>query len=92
MEWVRVLKASEKIFNVEYSRPGDEYSDFITTLKVKAIDEENALEIAKEKRPNGYNFKIVDKSAINSDIIDRESQPMLEEVEGYWDGETYRRD
>lgn len=88
MSWTKVLKA--KLYNVEYVKPGDGISNFIGNIKVEANDEKEALAIAEQKRPDGWNFKIINKNYENVDIVNKDSKVEHEYSSGYWDGYRYR--
>ena len=75
MSWTKVLKA--KLYNVEYVKPGDGISNFIGNIKVEADNEKEALAIAEQKRPDGWNFN-------------KNSKVEHEYSSGYWDGYRYR--
>lgn len=88
MSWTKIIKA--KLYNIEYVKPGDGISDFIGNIKVEANDEKEALAIAEQKRPDGWNFKIIDKNYENVDIVNKDSKVEHEYSSGYWDGYRYR--
>lgn len=83
-------KEEKKYFYIDYSKPGDQYSDFTASVKVKANSKEEALEIVKNKRPNGSNFRMSDKEWENAEEITEESLSKTELPKGYLDGDKYR--
>lgn len=88
MKWTKILKA--KLYNVEYVKPGDGISNFTGNIKVEADNEKEALAIAEQKRPDGWNFKIINKNYENVDIVNKDSKVEHEYSSGYWDGYRYR--
>lgn len=86
------IKASKEFF-VEYSYPartGDAW--YITTDKVEANTEEEALQIAKEKLVGADNFHIVNKGFSNSNLITKDSEPKYFHQDWYYDGEKLRNE
>lgn len=88
MKWTKVLKA--KLYNIEYVKPGDGISNFTGNIKVEANDEKEALAIAEQKRQDGWNFNIVNKSYENSELVNKDSEVKHEYRNGYWDGNHFR--
>lgn len=88
MEWTRIVKS--KLYNIEYTKNGDGISNFIDNIKVEANDEKEAIEIAKQKRPDGWNFNIVNKSYENSELVNKDSEVKHDYQNGYWDGNNFR--
>lgn len=81
------IKASKEFF-VEYSYPArTEDAWYITTDKVEANTEEEALQIAKEKLIGADNFHIVNKGFSNSDLYTKDSKPKYFHKDWYYDGE-----
>lgn len=81
------IKAN-KIFFVEYSYPAStEDAWYITTDKVEANTEEEALQIAKEKLVGADNFHIVNKGFSNSILITKDSNPKYFHKNWGYDGE-----
>lgn len=86
------IKAS-KIFFVEYRYPArTEDALYITTDKVEANTEEEALQIAKEKLVGADNFHIVNKGFSNSNLITKDSEPKYFHQDWYYDGEKLRNE
>lgn len=88
MKWTKIIKA--KLYNIEYTKNGDGISNFIDNIKVEANNEKEAIEIAKQKRPDGWNFNIVNKSYENSELVNKNSEVKHNYQNGYWDGNSYR--
>lgn len=81
------VKASKEFF-VEYSYPSrTEDAWYITTDKVEANTEEEALQIAKEKLVGADNFHIVNKGFSNSKLYTKDSKPKYFHQDWYYDGE-----
>ena len=79
---------TSKIFFVEYSYPAStEDAWYITTDKVEANTEEEALQIAKEKLVGADNFHIVNKGFSNSILITKDSNPKYFHKNWGYDGE-----
>ena len=90
MKWTRIIKA--KLYNIEYTKNGDGISNFIDNIKVEANDEKEAIEIAKQKRPDGWSFHITNKSYENSEIVNKDSKIKHDYQKGYLDGNNFRID
>lgn len=86
------IKASKEFF-VEYRYPArTEDAWYITIDKIEANTEEEALQIAKEKLVGADNFRIVNKSFLNSDLYTKDSKPKYFHRDWYYDGEKLRNE